>query len=172
MNLRPAVPDDAMAVARVHVRAWQVAYRGLMPDEHLRGLRPQERAKRYDFAGLDPARPRTLVAIEADTVLGFATTSPARDADAAGRGELCALYVEPDCWGRGFGQALAAAARDDLYRRGFRQAILWVVAGNVRAERFYQADGWTRDASHRPRQVWNVTVDTVRYSRGLESPWR
>jgi GNAT superfamily N-acetyltransferase len=167
MILRPAVPDDAMPVARVHVRAWQVAYRGLIPDEHLQGLRPEDRAQRYDFAGGDPARPRTLVALEAHTVLGFATISPARDAEAAGRGELCALYVEPDCWGRGIGQALAAAARADLYRLGFRKAMLWVVAGNARAQRFYRADGWSRDESHRAQQVWNVTLDTVRYSRVL-----
>ena len=169
MNLRLAVPEDAMAVARVHVRAWQAAYRGLMPDDHLAGLRPQERARHYDFAGLDPTGPRTLVAVEADTVLGFATISPARDEDVRGQGELCALYVEPDCWGRGIGQALASAARSDLYRLGFRKAVLWVVAGNVRAQRFYRADGWTADERRRARQVWSVTVDTVRYSRVLES---
>ena len=167
MKLRPAVPDDAMAVARVHVRAWQVAYRGLMPEDHLAGLRPEERARRYDFAGGDPARPRTMVAVEADTILGFATISSARDEDAVGRGELCALYVEPDCWGRGIGQALASAARGDLSRQGFTKAVLWVVAGNTRAERFYRADGWARDALHRARQIWNVSVDTVRYSRDL-----
>lgn len=167
MNLRPAVPDDAMAVAEVHVRAWQAAYRGLMPAEHLAGLRPQERARRYEFASLDPTQPRTLVAVEADTVLGFATVSSARDEEAGGQGELCALYVEPDCWGRGIGQALASAARSELYRLGFRRAVLWVVAGNARAQRFYRGDGWTADAMHRPRQVWNVTVDTVRYSRVL-----
>lgn len=167
MNLRPAVPDDAMPVARVHVRAWQVAYRGLMPEEYLAGLRPEDRAQRYDFTAGDPSGPRTLVAIEADTVLGFATTSAARDEDTIGQGELCALYVEPDCWGRGIGQALASAARGDLYRLGFRQAMLWVVAGNARAERFYRADGWTRDGLHRARQIWNVQVDTVRYSRAL-----
>jgi GNAT superfamily N-acetyltransferase len=152
------------------VRAWQAAYRGLMPDDYLAGLRAEDRAQRYDFASRDPARPRTLVAVEADTVLGFATTSPARDEDAAGQGELCALYVEPDCWGRGIGGALAAAARGELYRLGFRQAVLWVAAGNARAERFYRADGWTRDGSHRARQIWNVTVDTVRYNRVLDMP--
>lgn len=156
-----------MGVARVHVRAWQVAYRGLMPAQYLAGLRPEDRAQRYDFAGGDPAAPRTLVAIEADTVLGFATISVARDPDAVGQGELCALYVEPDCWGRGIGQALASAARSDLSRQGFRRAVLWVVAGNARAERFYRADGWTREALHRARQIWNVNVNTVRYSRGL-----
>jgi GNAT superfamily N-acetyltransferase len=167
MNLRPAMPEDAIAVARVHVRAWQVAYRGLMPEDYLSALRPEERAQRYDFASLDPARPRTLVAVEADTILGFATISPARDADAAGQGELCALYVEPDCWGRGIGGALATAARDRLRDLGFARAVLWVVDGNARAERFYRADGWTRDELRRPRQISNVTVSTVRYSRAL-----
>jgi ribosomal protein S18 acetylase RimI-like enzyme len=168
MILRPAAPEDALAVARVHVRAWQAAYRRLLPDDYLQGLRAEERAQRYDFAGVDPARPRTLVAIEADTILGFGTISPARDADLSGQGELCALYVEPDCWGRGIGQALASAARADLYRLGFRKAVLWVVASNTRAERFYRADGWTRDELHRARQVGNISVDTVRYSRALD----
>lgn len=167
MNLRPAVPEDAMAVARVHVRAWQAAYRGLMPDEYLRGLRPEDRAQRYELASPDPARPRTLVAVVADTVLGFATVSPARDDDAAGQGELCALYVEPDCWGRGIGRALASAARAELCRLGFTGAMLWVVAGNSRAEQFYRADGWTPDGQHRQKQVWSVSLDTVRYGRAL-----
>ena len=167
MIIRHAVPDDAMAVARVHVRAWQVGYRGLLPDDHLAGLRPEDRARRYNFASLDPAEPKTLVAVEANTILGFATISPAREADAAGQGELCALYVEPDCWGRGVGRALAAAARGDLYRLGFASAVLWMVAGNTRAEQFYRADGWTADGLHRQRQVWNITVDTLRYRRPL-----
>ena len=34
-----ATPEDALEVAGVHVRAWQSAYRGLLPDEHLDGLR-------------------------------------------------------------------------------------------------------------------------------------
>ncbi|HEV2270122.1 MAG TPA: GNAT family N-acetyltransferase [Steroidobacteraceae bacterium] len=169
MNLRPAAPEDAMAVARVHVRAWQVGYQGLMPEDYLRGLRPEDRALRYNFASVDPTQPQTVVAVEADAILGFATISPARDDDARGQGELCALYVEPDCWGRGVGRALAAAARRDLSRLGFTAAILWVVAGNARAEQFYRADGWNPDGLHRARQVWNVAVDTVRYSRALGS---
>ena len=39
MFLRPAEPDDAMEVARVHVRSWQAGYRGLLPDAYLDGLR-------------------------------------------------------------------------------------------------------------------------------------
>jgi len=94
LQIRPAEPDDALAVARVHVRSWQVAYRTLLPDEYLDGLRPEERAGRYVFGSLDPLTPATIVASEAGAIRGFATTAPARDADVPDHGELWALYVD------------------------------------------------------------------------------
>jgi hypothetical protein len=33
--VRVARPDDAAAVAGVHVRSWQQGYRGLLPDDFL-----------------------------------------------------------------------------------------------------------------------------------------
>ena len=48
-----------MDVARVHVRAWQVAYRNLLPDGYLDGLKPEDRARRYTFGGTDPREPMT-----------------------------------------------------------------------------------------------------------------
>src|SRR5580698_1639281 len=138
MLLRQAEPDDAMAVARVHVRSWQAAYRTLLPDAYLDQLRPEDRAASYDFAGLDPVRPQTIVAAAQGVIVGFATTAPSRDLELADHGELCALYVDPEQWGRGIGAALISAARASLLELGFRNALLWILAGNVRAERFYQ----------------------------------
>src|SRR5882672_8389445 len=57
MQVRLAEPDDAIAVARVHVRSWQVAYRTLLPDDYLNQLRPEDRAQKYDFASLDALKP-------------------------------------------------------------------------------------------------------------------
>jgi len=91
MLLRAAESADAMSVARVHVRSWQSAYRGLLPNEYLDQLRPEDRAERYDFATRDPQRPQTIVAVEAGVIRGFATTAPSRDADLASYGELGAL---------------------------------------------------------------------------------
>jgi hypothetical protein len=34
---------DTSTVGEVHVRAWQAAYRGVMPDEYLNGLKPEDR---------------------------------------------------------------------------------------------------------------------------------
>jgi GNAT superfamily N-acetyltransferase len=149
MLLRPAESDDAMAVARGHVRTWQVAYRTLVPDRYLDGLCPEVQAARYTFASSDPLKPSTILAVEAGAVLGFATTAPSREPDLPGPGELWALYVDPDYWGRGIGAALMSAARARLSGLGFRNAMLWVLAGNVRAERFYRKDGWAPDGARR-----------------------
>ena len=168
VRLRPAVPGDELAVARIHVRAWQVGYRGLLPDGYLGGLRAEDRAARYTFARTDPGRPQTIVAVRGDAVLGFATTGPA--GGAGGAGELLALHVEPDRWRGGVGRALIAAARDRLVAGGFAEAVLWLLDGNERAARFYEADGWAFDGTDRTDEVWGITVRERRYRRVLTPP--
>lgn len=168
MELRRAEPADAMAVARVHVRSWQAAYRKLMPDDYLDQLRPEDRAKKYDFGNLDPHWPQTIIATESNEIIGFATTAPAQDANMPAFGELCALYVDPNYWGRGIGLALVSAARARLFDMGFRQAILWVLVGNVRADRFYRKDGWNPDGVRRTEEMWGVKVSDLRYERNLD----
>jgi GNAT superfamily N-acetyltransferase len=168
MQLRPAEPADAGEVGGVHVRSWQVGYRGLLPDDYLDRLQPEERARSYLFGSCDPARPHTIVAAEEEVICGFATTAPARDVDVPGHGELCALYVDPPSWGRGIGQALISAARQRLAGDGFDHAVLWVLVANRRARRFYEADGWVADGSRRDDQVWGAKVDEVRYRRHLD----
>lgn len=158
MQIRKAEPEDALEVARVHVRAWQAAYRGLLPEEYLAGLRAEDRAARYDFATTDVKKPQTLVALESGTIVGFATTSPSRDEDLSESGELGALYVDPERWGCGVGRRLMEAAREQLAGQGFTDALLWVLVGNERAERFYRVDGWKADGQRRLQTVWAVTV--------------
>ena len=56
--IRPAKSDDALEVARVHVRSWQAAYRGLLPDDYLDDLRAEERAQRYNFPAIPERQSR------------------------------------------------------------------------------------------------------------------
>jgi len=157
MELRPAVPADALAVARVHVRAWQAGYRGILPAAYLDGLRPEDRAARYTFDRTDG--PRTIVAITDGAIVGFATIHGS---------ELSALHVDPDAWGGGVGRALIERARTELAAAGVAEAHLWLLAGNARAQRFYERDGWTSDGTRRVETVWNVTVDEIEYRRRLK----
>ena len=156
-----------MEVANVHVRSWQIGYRGLISDEYLDALRPEDRANRYTFGSSDPHGLATTVAVDAGVICGFATTGPARGADGRRGGELHGLYVDPPSWGLGVGRVLIANAREHLRGQGFAEACLWVLVGNDRAERFYQADGWVSDGTRRVATVHGVVVDEVRYDRQL-----
>jgi GNAT superfamily N-acetyltransferase len=180
MELRTALPTDALAVAQLHVRAWQAGYRGLLPDGYLDGLRAEDRAARYTFGRADG--PRTTLAITGGaaggaisgiaggtaggiaggiaggTIVGFATIHQA---------ELAALHVDPDAWRQGVGSALIARARVDLAAAGVTEAHLWLLAGNTRAQQFYERDGWTTNGTRRIDTVWGVEVDELEYRRRL-----
>jgi ribosomal protein S18 acetylase RimI-like enzyme len=170
MEYRRAGPGDEPAVAEVHVLSWQAAYRGLLPDEYLDVLQPEERAARYTFSKTGPDEPITTVALDGTFVCGFVTTGPCRDddrLDGAKNGEVYALYVHPRWWDRGVGRALIEIARQRLESDDFGAAVLWVLVGNERAQRFYGADGWQPDGGRRTQEVHGIDVDEVRYRRPL-----
>lgn len=167
-SLRDAAPDDALAVARVHVRSWQVAYRGLISDIFLDRMNPADRAARYTFG--QPG-PETILIEDSSGIGGFATVGPARDGDAEpNQGELMAIYLDPLWWGTGAGRLLMAAARGRLVDRGFSTATLWVLAGNHRACSFYRRDGWRADGGQSTFEIDGQQIPEVRYRRRLSNP--
>ena len=167
-TVRRASLADADAIGRVHVRAWQAAYRGVMPDRFLDELDPAQRAAmwRDRLRGDDPSV-ETLVAIDGGAVVGFAVAGVARDDDAEGIGELHAINLTPAAWGRGIGSQLLDAAEAGLRARGYDAAMLWVARDNDRACRFYEEHGWTADGAERTGEVLGAVVDEVRYRKQL-----
>lgn len=160
LMVRPALVGDEQGVARVHVDAWRLGYRGLITDEVLSALSVTDAAERWR-AWLEASiagRPtdhapdvthRMLVATSGDRIVGWVTYGPARDAAASADHELAGLYVHPDSWSRGAGHALLDAAESDLSSRGATEAYLWVLDGNERAIGFYERHGWARDGTEK-----------------------
>ncbi len=154
LTIRREGPDDAEAVARVHVHGWQAGYAGIMPDEVLRRLNPAAWAqRRRDLGTADPAHPFATLLAEVDGVLaGFATFGPYRNNQDRGDldhryGEVVAMYVEPAYWGTGTARELLVAARVGLAERGWTEYRLWVLADNARARRFYERAGLSPDGA-------------------------
>jgi ribosomal protein S18 acetylase RimI-like enzyme len=171
-RVRVATIEDAAALGRVHVRAWQAAYRGgLMPDAYLDALSAEERTAlwRQRLGGARSAQSTCLVAEDEETaVVGFVDVGAADDQAAGSTGEIRALNVDPDHWGAGAGCDLLAWAVETLDRSGFSQAVLWVHPQNARARRFYRVHGWSDDGLERRLDVLGVTVPETRYSRNLD----
>jgi GNAT superfamily N-acetyltransferase len=164
-RVRPAVVDDADAIARVHARSWQAAYRGFMPDELLDSIDVAVRARQErERLGQLPPRVAVFVAIDpTGRTVGFAQVGDYEGSD--GAGQVYAIYVDPEHWGTGAGRALMAAALDFLTADGPRPVRLWALDGNERARRFYERCGFIADGatgSHLVRGVFEVP--TIRFT--------
>jgi GNAT superfamily N-acetyltransferase len=169
VRIREAEPRDAEAIASIHVRSWQAAYRGQLTDDYLDGLKVEDRLEQHRRS-LEEPRPdwRTWVAEEGGELLGFAVTGSTEDADADPKtGEVYAIYLEPDRVGTGVGRDLFAHAVDDLRERGFRAATLWVLESNERTRRFYEVAGWKPDGASTSERVDCEMRPTVRYRTEL-----
>ncbi len=147
-TVRDATEADAAAIAGVHVRSWQSAYRGLIADEILGGLSIDQRRERWlgrlrDEAGVGPI-PFTLVAERDGAVVGFCSVRRLDDdADAT----IGALYLEPGRLRAGTGTALLVRSLRRLHRAGLDHVVLWVLAANHGARAFYERFGFTPDGS-------------------------
>ncbi len=164
--VRPATVADAERLTAVHVRSWQAAYRGILPDGLLDGLAPDARLQwRTGRLSRMPPRWATLVVEDRGEVVGFADTGPCRDDDFDSElvGELYAIYLDPDHWRRGLGRQLMRRALVRLAADGFGLATLWVLADNHGARRFYQATGWRPDGATQPQRFGEVELTEVRY---------
>ncbi len=163
IEVRAAVPADARDVARVQVRSWQSAYRGLIDQAYLDGLTPEFFAGRYTFGRVGLRLPSTVVAVDGPAIRGLATTGLCSEMEFPNFGELMAIYVDPAHARTGIGRLLMAAARERLRRLGVAGAVLWVLDGNLGARRFYERDGWRFDGACRTETFGDTPVRQVRY---------
>lgn len=120
--IREAVDADANAMGRLHVRAWQSAYRGVMSDEYLDGLQAEERITMWRRRISRPDLPPLLVAVMADEVVEFAAfgaeQSPSTPSSC---GKLYAMNLDPDHWGRGIGRILLPRVTQALMAMGYEE---------------------------------------------------
>ncbi|MER5963906.1 GNAT family N-acetyltransferase [Streptomyces sp. NPDC002057] len=170
MPIREARPEDAAAVAAVHVLSWRAAYRDLLPGPYLDALDVEERTAVWRGRLTAPDRPTVLVATDTDgRVRAFSCVRawPGEGFAPGPTAEVAALYALPEVWGTGVGRALLTASTEALTAAGFRTAALWVFAGNARGRRFYEAAGWRPDGEVAREETGGRVLEELRYRRGL-----
>ncbi len=174
VSVRVAWADDAAAIAEVQVKAWRRVYDGLLPSDVLGGLEPAQFAAAWQESLSKPkdARNRVLVALERNTVRGFAITSPSEDPDAdpVADGEVSELTVDPDHVRHGHGSRLLQACADTLRADRFRRAVTWLNSTDDTLREFLTTAGWAPDGAHREldlRGDGEVLVKQVRLHTDL-----
>jgi GNAT superfamily N-acetyltransferase len=165
--IRLAIPSDVDDIARLHVKTWQSAYRGHMPDAHLDGLDLAKRAAMWSRSIQQPATV-VLVATAGETLVGFCALLPSRDVDAgASVGEIAAIYVDPAFWRAGIGSDLLEVTIDSARQRNFVELTLWVLTSNTSARAFYGARGFKADGQTKTDERPGFSIHETRYRRPL-----
>jgi ribosomal protein S18 acetylase RimI-like enzyme len=141
LTIRPARRRDANAIAGVHVRSRQAAYRGFIAEELLASPSVAERARSWR-GWLVAAGSETIVAESARGIVGFCTTVWGRGAAGC---EIAGLYIEPELVRRGIGSALLRAALEAVRANGAGAVTLRVLEANEPARAFYDRFGFAAD---------------------------
>ena len=165
--IRPARSSDAAAIAHVHVRSWQQAYRELMPGDYLTSLENTlGQREAWWKQSIEEGMQRVFVALIDEQVIGWISVGASRDEDVDPRStaEVMAFYVLAEYWGTGTGRALWSTGMEHLVSQGFRWVTLWVLVDNQRAVRFYRTAGLAPEtASLRTLARGGRTLEEIRY---------
>lgn len=158
MIIRDATPEDLPATVDLHVRTWQAAYRGLVPDAYLDAIDPAEwLAVQRGIIGT-PGRYRILALIDRE-IVGFASFGDDREDPTVA--EVYAIYVDPARQGHGVGRALMDEAVSRLAGRATR---LWCAEGNAATRRFYERYGFVADGATKVFDRDGLSLPTLRYT--------
>ena len=145
VRLRPAVPDDADAVAAIWYAGWGDGHLGHVPEE-LVAIRTKES---FWTRAADRVGDTTVAVVDGD-VAGFVMVV---------ENEVEQVYVSRDHRGSGVAGALLGEAERQVKANGHSEAWLAVATGNARARRFYERSGWTdRGAFDYPANVEKGTL--------------
>jgi ribosomal protein S18 acetylase RimI-like enzyme len=142
--LRPALPRDADAIARVHVETWQNTYAGLVPSDYLARMSVARSSPQWHRAAAKAEKGNDLMVAEIDEqVVAFVSFGPNRVPELPFGGEVYALYVGVDWQGQGLGRRLLTTALEALAKEKYQGALVWVLAANP-SRFFYEAMGGQR----------------------------
>lgn len=173
--VRPARVADAEAMATINVRAWQTAYRGLLPGRYLDRLTIPDRVPLWESRIATPPEGLAMFVVEGSDgrVQSYCIAGPYRASENVtgselppNAGEIIAIYAHPDYWDTGAGALAFDRGVEHLRDSGFDLAVLWMLEGNQRAARFYERRGWHPDGARLTEPLTdsgNIMATEVRY---------
>ena len=162
--IRKATLEDAVAIARIQVGTWRVAYAGIVPGDYLASLSEEKRVKSWEER-LTDGRSIILVAEKDGEVIGWASGGASRDEDAGSDTEVYAIYVSPEHWDGGVGCELMTRMEESLPESG--STTLWVLQENRRAIRFYERMGYGPDGAQKEIQLGGTGLCEVRFRKSV-----
>ena len=144
--------EEIKGKAYVHWKSWHEAYPGIISQEYLDKL-TLEKCEKIAFSWPE----NTMVAKDNGHVIGFVCYGD-RGEETPDVGEIFALYILSDYYGKGVGRELMDAGLAQIER--FSKVHLWVLKENGRAIRFYEKCGFQPDGAEMTSP--NISAEEIR----------
>ncbi len=144
-EIRAPRPDEAEAIADLHLRTWSEAYEGKFPPSAWGIEARVQRLAMWESICREPGpRFRAAVVESSGELIGFAGVGQSMDEPPPREKQLWFIYLLERAHGSGAAQSLL----DDVL--GDDPASLWVLADNPRARAFYRRNGFREDGTSHP----------------------
>jgi len=177
-SVRPALPQDAAEIARIQVVTWRTAYRATLPAAVLDEWDADAATASWRTAVTSPPTPGhgVVVALERNTVVGFAAYGPAElssgeePAPAGPTVEVGTLLVEPRWGRRGHGSRLLAGVSDLARTDGAARLQVWLLEADRVSAGFYESAGWAPDGWARTLDTGGDPLREIRWHALLDDP--
>jgi len=163
--IRYAENQDITSIATIHVRAWQDAYKGQIPNEILDNLSIESRALMWGKIINDSTQKILVYEIE-NQVIGFSNVGPFRESE-NDEGEIRAIYLLSDYWSKGIGASLMTESLKYLNNNGYKSVYLWVLETNKKVIAFYKKFGFIADGYNKIEERQDFTLKEIRMLKKL-----
>jgi ribosomal protein S18 acetylase RimI-like enzyme len=168
-HVRPATLRDAKQIAELHNATVRDAFKTTLATDTPLPVVPLDKRQAYWREAIEYSEPQVHVAVDEDKIVGFVGFDRCRDKGTPQTmGEIWAIYVATNHWGKGVGLALWDAAREGLQEEGCTHVSVWVPITNDRAMRFFELAGMKREmASAKTVAIGGIKVEEIRLKRPL-----
>lgn len=137
MMVRRANEQDALGIAKVHVKSWHETYTGIVSQDYLDSLKVEDRLKLWE-KGLSQ-KSSIFVAVNAeDEIVGFAAYGKERTGKFEVDGELYAVYLLEGYKRNKLGLKLLLEGVKDLLDQNYTSMLVWVLEENP-SRKFYES---------------------------------
>lgn len=165
MIIRQAEQTDALAIATIHVRSWQHAYRDLLPADQLAALSIPDRELQWHSQLAATSPQHTSVAEIDNAVVGFVSWGIIPESKPV-TAMLYSIYMIPIAMGQGTGSALLGETEQGMIAGGAAIGTLNVLIKNTPTRAFYERHGWLlQSGSEQTEHFFGIDVRTVAYRK-------
>ena len=164
VTIRSANINDARGIATVHIKMWQEAYKGKIPQSFLDSMSVEKRTENWKKELKNSHKGSHAFVADNDSVTGWITGGVSRDENASKEvGELYGVYVLPGQTGKGIGSKLMTHLLDKLKKEGYRKITLWVLDTNEKTRKWYESKGWKVEGATKTEKREGFDLNEIRY---------